>query len=301
MDLKRLRYFCTVVEQGSISQASRLLNMAQPPLSKRLQELEEELHVSLFLRQGRRIEPTEAGYFLYKKACAILREVEDTKKETILLANRETRLLRIGLTHLFQSYFKPLILEIHKRNPMAEIGVSVSDSSHLEFLLNNGLIDIALIQRPYQSEGYDCIAFDPIKLVAVVSKRILPEAPTGPMSFLEIGQYPLLLLRRANGAGTYESILDHLRKGGVQPNVLMHISQPGVIIDWLESGVEAVAFLPASEVEAPRLEHCHLVELYSPPQLFYPAVVKMAAASYMKELMDIVEKGYPFSGLRHPA
>lgn len=47
MDLKRLRYFCRVVEQGSVSQAAKSLNMAQPPLSKRIQELEEELQVSL--------------------------------------------------------------------------------------------------------------------------------------------------------------------------------------------------------------------------------------------------------------
>ena len=295
MDLKRLRYFCTVVEQGSISQASRLPNMAQPPLSKRLQELEEELSVPLFLRNGRRIEPTEAGYFLYKKACAILREVEDTKRETLLLANRETKLLRIGLTHLFQSYFKPLILEIHRKNPQAEIGVSVSDSSHIEFLLSNGLIDIALIQKPYRSEGYDCTAFDPIKLVAVINRQLMPEPPTAPMSFLEVGRLPLVLLKRANGSGTYESILDHLRKGGVQPNVVMHISQPGVIIDWLNSGLAAAACLPASEVEAVRPEECHVVELYSAPQIFFPAVVKMASASYMTELMDIVEKGYPFS------
>lgn len=294
MDLKRLRYFCTVVEQGSISQASRMLNMAQPPLSKRLQELEEELNVSLFLRSGRRVEPTEAGLFFYKKACAILREVEDTKRETILLAHRETKVLRIGLTHLFQSYFKPLILEIHRKNPAAEIGVSVSDSSHLEFLLNNGRIDIALIQKPYRSDGYDCIAFDPIKLVAVVNKKLLPEPPTSPVSFFDLGKYPLLLLKRADGAGTYESIMDHFRKGGVQPNAIMHISQPGVILDWLESGLEAAALLPSSEVDAEKLSECHVLELYSAPQIFFPAVVKMTASSYMTELMDIVEAGYPF-------
>jgi DNA-binding transcriptional LysR family regulator len=48
MDLKRLRYFCRVVEQGSVSQAAKVLNMAQPPLSKRIQELEEELNVIVY-------------------------------------------------------------------------------------------------------------------------------------------------------------------------------------------------------------------------------------------------------------
>lgn len=68
MDLKRLRYFCRVVEHGSVSQAAKSLNMAQPPLSKRIQELEEELQVSLFERRGNRIEPTEAGISYIEKA-----------------------------------------------------------------------------------------------------------------------------------------------------------------------------------------------------------------------------------------
>lgn len=91
MDLKRLRYFCRVVEHGSVSQAAKSLNMAQPPLSKRIQELEEELQVSLFERRGNRIEPTEAGYFLYRKGCEILRQVEDTARETADIAQKDPR------------------------------------------------------------------------------------------------------------------------------------------------------------------------------------------------------------------
>lgn len=166
MDLKRLRYFCRVVEQGSISQAAKVLNMAQPPLSKRIQELEEKLNVPLFTRQGNRIEPTDEGYFLYRKACEILRQVEDTARETVAIANKEKFQLRIGLTHLFQSYFKPLLLELYKRHPQAEINISVTDSSHLETMLNEGTVDLALIQRPYRSEGFDFVSFDPVRLVA---------------------------------------------------------------------------------------------------------------------------------------
>lgn len=69
MDLKRLRYFCRVVEQGSISQAAKVLNMASPPLSKRIQELEDELKTPLFIRHGNRIEPSEAVFsFIAKPA-----------------------------------------------------------------------------------------------------------------------------------------------------------------------------------------------------------------------------------------
>jgi DNA-binding transcriptional LysR family regulator len=67
MDLKRLRYFCRVVEQGSISQAAKVLNMAQPPLSKRIQELEEELNVPLFTRQEIALNPLMRVIFFIVK------------------------------------------------------------------------------------------------------------------------------------------------------------------------------------------------------------------------------------------
>ena len=202
MDLKRLKYFCKVVEQGSISQAARVLNMAQPPLSKRIQELEEELNAPLFVRNGNRLETTDAGYYLYRKVCEILRQVEDTARETTKISNRETQILRIGLTHLFQNYFKPLLLELHRRYPEVELNISVLDSSHLESHLNDSLIDIALIQKPRKTEGYDCLVFSPVPIVAVIAKKLLPEVPQSPFPYLELSQFPLVLLHRARDAGT---------------------------------------------------------------------------------------------------
>ena len=294
MDLKRLRYFCTVVEQGSITRAAEVLNMAQPPLSKRLQELEEELGVALFLRQGRRIEPTPAGHYLYQKAGEILRDVEATARETVLFAKRETKLLRIGLTHLFQSYFKDLILEIHRCHPDVELSIQVSDSSHLELLLTNGLLDIALIQRPARSDGYDCITLAPISLKAVVHTSLLGGATPHHLSLAEIGRFPLLLLKRASGTGTAELLLNQMRKAGVQPNVMMHVSQPGVILEWLESGLVAASLLPASEIVAERLPHCTVLEITPAPQVFYPSIVKLTTAPYLREVMELIEVGYPF-------
>jgi LysR family transcriptional regulator, salicylic acid-responsive activator of bsdBCD len=294
MDLKRLRYFCRVVEQGSVSQAAKVLNMAQPPLSKRIQELELELQTPLFIRRGNRIEPTEAGFFLYRKACEILRQVEETARETKEIAQNEHPQLRLGLTHLFQSYFKPLLLELHKRHPGIEINVSVTDSSHLERLLNEGAVDLALIQRPYRSEGFDHISFDPVRLVAVISKKCLPEPPQDPFDYTALADFPLVLLHRAKDAGTYEQLIDLFRKSGVHPRVIMHITQPGVILDWLESGLEAATLLPSSEVDAAKLANCHVVDVFPSPQIFYPALVKMPAMRWAPQIMGLIAEGYPF-------
>lgn len=59
-----------------------------------------------------------------------------------------------------------------------------------------------------------------------------------------------MLLHRAKDSGTYEMLMDLFRKSGVSAKVIMHITQPGVILDWLEDGLEAATLLPSSEVNA---------------------------------------------------
>lgn len=293
MDLKRLRYFCKVVESGSITQAAKALNLAQPPLSKRIQELEEELNVVLFMRTGNRIEPTEAGYHLYRRACEILRQVEDAARETVQIANRDVKVLRIGLTHLYQRWFKPLLLELNRRHPDMELSISVSDSSNLEAQLNDGVIDVALIQKPQRNDGYDIYAFAPMPLVAVISKKLLAQVTATTITYQEVGQYPLVLLHRAKDAGTYEMLIDLFRKGGAEPNVSMHVTQPDAILDWMETGLAVATLLPVSEVSGRLLHHCHVLEVFPSPQVFFPAMVKTTISPHVPELMALISQGFP--------
>jgi LysR family transcriptional regulator, salicylic acid-responsive activator of bsdBCD len=288
VDLKRLRYFCAIIEQGSISKAAQVLCMAQPPLSKRLQELEEEVGTGLIVRSGRRLEPTEAGQFLYQRACEILRTVEDAKQQTIAIANLERRVLRVGVSYLFARRFFPVIQELYQRNPRAEISVSVSDSSQLEYLLQRGQIDIAFIQRPRNPEGFDLIDFAPIGLKALISTSLMAQQPSAALSLEELGHYPLILMRRMNGAGTFETILDHLRKAGVHPDVKMHVSDPCMAIEMLESGTPAVVFLPESEaIPSPRASY-HVLEVFPNPLVFIPVAAKLSTGIDLPEVNEII-------------
>ena len=72
MELRHLRYFVTVVEEQSITKAAEKLCIAQPPLSRQIQKLEEELGITLFERGSRPVKTTEAGMFFYEHAVQIL-------------------------------------------------------------------------------------------------------------------------------------------------------------------------------------------------------------------------------------
>lgn len=295
MDIKRLRYFCTVVECRSITKAARTLHISQPPLSKRLQELEAELGTPLLIRHHHRVEPTPAGFFLYEWAVEILRRIGNIESETLLFAQAQSQMLRIGVSHLFQRYFSPLILHIHRRCPTFNIGVVASDSSHLEDLLSRGMIDIALMQKPQRLSEYDCIPCAATGLIALMHHALWPDGVRRDgIRLYELGRLPLVMLRRSNGTGTFELLLDRLHKSGIVPRVLMQVSQPRMVVDWIEGGLEAAALLPDSEVSGLDLRNSDVVKVMPDPQVFYPTIVKLSTTPFAAGVYEIVKDGYSF-------
>lgn len=79
MDLRQLNYFVAVYENGSISAAARACHVAQPSLSTALQQLEDELGTTLFVRQSRGVTPTEDGERLYGHAGRLLSQMQSLK------------------------------------------------------------------------------------------------------------------------------------------------------------------------------------------------------------------------------
>ncbi len=82
MNLRYLRYFTTLIEEQSFTKAAEKLCIAQPPLSRQIKNLEEELGVTLIDRASRPLMPTKAGEVLYTNALIILNKVEETKQLT---------------------------------------------------------------------------------------------------------------------------------------------------------------------------------------------------------------------------
>ncbi|MGJ9417573.1 LysR substrate-binding domain-containing protein [Massilia sp. CMS3.1] len=82
MDLKQLRYFLALTNEGSFSRASEQLHMAQPPLTRQIQSLEEELGTTLFVRTPRGVELTDAGKVMFQEVPNILALVQAAKEKT---------------------------------------------------------------------------------------------------------------------------------------------------------------------------------------------------------------------------
>lgn len=86
MNFRILKYFITVAEELNFSRAAKRLNMAQPPLSQQIKQLESELEVQLFKRNNRMVQLTDAGQVFLVEARTILSQMEQSVRRTQLTA-----------------------------------------------------------------------------------------------------------------------------------------------------------------------------------------------------------------------
>jgi LysR family transcriptional regulator, benzoate and cis,cis-muconate-responsive activator of ben and cat genes len=125
MDLKQIRYFNAVCEARSFVHAAERLNMAQPPLSRSIQNLEHEIGVTLIDRSMRPLELTEAGRYLYEQGQRLLQQADEIKQTTRALGKAKRQFFNIGFVGSTLYGFLPSIIRRFKADfPNVEIGLS---------------------------------------------------------------------------------------------------------------------------------------------------------------------------------
>ena len=98
MELRHLRYFIAVAEEGHMTRAAERLGIQQPPLSMQIRALEQELDVQLFRRKPRGVELTEAGLALRNEAASIFAGIDRAVDTVVRVSRGEQGEIRIGLT-----------------------------------------------------------------------------------------------------------------------------------------------------------------------------------------------------------
>src|SRR5215212_4502761 len=143
MELRHLRYFAASVREGSVTRAAKTLNMAQPPLSRQLQQLEEELGAVLIERGSRPLRVTDAGRFFYEHALSILDRAEALKMMTRRVGQIDKG--RFGIGFVGSILYGPLpgmIRRFHATYPDLDIEMLELTSVQQVSALKEGQIDI---------------------------------------------------------------------------------------------------------------------------------------------------------------
>lgn len=156
MEIRVLRYFLTVVQEGSITQAAKALHVTQPTLSRQLMDLEEELGQTLFIRGSRRISLTEEGLLLRQRAEEILSLIDKTKTEFSAMDDASVRgEVRIGCGEGEAIRFiASTLTSMRKTYPRIQSRFYSGNALDVLDKLDKGLVDFAVVFGPTDLTQY---------------------------------------------------------------------------------------------------------------------------------------------------
>ena len=153
MELRTLHYFTVVAQELNITRAAEKLNMSQPPLSNQIKALEEELGVQLFIRGKRRLELTEEGGLLLRRAVQIQELADKTRQELASLREGMTGVIYLSMVEGRAPFLAARwIAGFREEFPLVRYNLWNGSSDDVLDRLHKGLADLAVIAAPYDTE-----------------------------------------------------------------------------------------------------------------------------------------------------
>ena len=238
MDTRFLQSFVLAVDNGSIAEAARRLDLTAAAVAKRIHALENEIGAALVTRSGRTIRPTEAGAAIVERARRFLAEARDFK--SIAVADRPSGQLRLGAISTALSGLLPDILALMKENyPQIDVNIAVGHSGGLyRKVLDGDDLDAAVITEPPFAIPKSC-AWRMLREEPLIVLTRAPARSRKPHAIL--ASEPFIRLDRKLWPGRL--VDDYLRKVGIRPRELFEIDQFDPIAVMVDRGL-GVSLLP---------------------------------------------------------
>lgn len=258
MDIRQLRYFIAIAEEGQITGAAKRLNMAQPPLSQQLKQMEEELGVTLVERSGKRMELTEAGHLLYRQALSIVHQMEEALFEVKETGEGIRGSLSIGVSAL-SAYFLPEQIRLfQQRYPRITYKVWKGDTQLLNQWLERRTIEVAIVRLPHSLTNCTTIPLEEESFVLIVPADT-PHASLQQIQMRDLAEVPLIM-PSIPGLGIYDLIVKEFSRLGVEPHVICECPDISLIVSMVAAKVGA-SIVPRSAWETHRSEQIHAIEI----------------------------------------
>lgn len=245
MELRHLRYFTTVAAEGSFSRAAEKLNIAQPPLSRQVQQLEEELGVRL-LDRGRPITLTEPGRYLFEQSRQILQRIDEMRAMTQRISKGMVLQFNIGFV---ASTLYDALPELIRRFRIIAPGVDVQlvELTTMEQVaaLKDGRIDVGFGRLRFDDEQITRrIVREETLCLAVPLGHKLADCE-GKIRLLQTISEPLIIYPKAPRPSYADQVLSFYRDAGLEPTIGMEAKEVQTALGLVASG-GGVCLVPAS-------------------------------------------------------
>jgi DNA-binding transcriptional LysR family regulator len=247
MELRHLRYFLAVAEELNFTRAAKSLNIAQPPLTRQIRLLEEEMGVALVDRSSYRIELTRAGAAFAGEIARILGELRLAVVHARRAARGAPGQVRVGFTE--SASFNPLVTTAFRSFRAAHPGIEVSLEERQSVELCKGLreerIDVAFVRPPLKNQ--EGIALDILQeedmLAVVPNTHRLARARL--VDLRDLQNESFILYPRAVRPGLADAVVAACERAGFSPRVEQYAPQLSATINLVAASL-GISIVPQS-------------------------------------------------------
>lgn len=194
MDIRILQYFLAVAREESITRAAETLHMTQPPLSRQLKELENEIGKQLLIRGNKRVTLTEDGMLLRKRAEEMVELMEKTKAELATsneIINGDI-FMGSGETDAVSTIAK-VAKSLQAEHPHIRYHIYSGDAGHITQRLDKGLIDFGLLVEPFDMTKYDYVRLPVKDTWGILMRKDSPLAAKEYITAEDLWDQPLII------------------------------------------------------------------------------------------------------------
>ena len=285
MDLRRLRYLVAVADEGHITRAAERLGLQQPPLTRQIKSLEDELGVRLFERLPRGVRPTEAGRAVVEEARAILARAERLPDLARRAARGEQGRLAVGVTSsgAFHPFVAQQIRAFRAAAPGVQLALAEDGTPELVRGLEEERLDAAFV-RSRGALGAD------LKVELLSEEPMVAALPSGharaggKLTLADLAEETFVFYRRPTGPGLHDAIVAACLRAGFSPRVGQEAPRIASTLGLVAAGL-GVSIVPAS-MQRMNVEGVVFTALAGDPDLVAPLLL----ATRRRDRSAIVER-----------
>ncbi len=245
MELRHLRYFVAVAEERNFTRAAQRLHMAQPPLSRSIQQLEEALEVQLFQRDSRPLKLTETGKFFYAHAVQLLAQTAELESMTRRVGNIE-RSLSIGFVgSTLYGMLPKIIRRFRDENPTVELTLHEMSTMDQIRALKDGQIDVGFGRIRLEDAN--------IRRVILREEKMIVALPEGhPLSLVkpvlalsDLVNETLIIFPKAPRPSYADQVLSAFQDRALKPRRIYEVRELQIALGLVAAG-EGISVVPSS-------------------------------------------------------
>jgi DNA-binding transcriptional LysR family regulator len=240
MELRQLRYFVAVAEEGSLTRAAARLHLAQQSLSEQIRTLEAQLGTTLFVRSSRGAELTDAGAVLLREARPLLAQAE----RAVAAVRGGQGSLRVGFLSSVANYVMPPVVRAF-RERHADVDLQVEDVAIASLVerLRAGDLDAGLTRPPHVDDlETEVVLREPVAAVLPEEHRL---AGRSEIALAELADEPWVLTPRASWPPWHRKYDEDFARAGFRARVVQRGTSPQNLLALVAAGV-GVTRLPLS-------------------------------------------------------